>query len=55
MAEGSARHLDVNAVVITGNEAKPMIRVFTWRPPGETAPEFTEQKIIVNKITLRGN
>lgn len=55
VAEGSARHLVVNAVVLTGNEAKPMIRVFTWKPPGETAPEFTEQKIIVNKITLRGN
>lgn len=55
VAEGSARHLSVNAVVLTGNEAKPMIRVFTWKPPGETAPEFTEQKIIVNKITLRGN
>jgi hypothetical protein len=55
VAEGSARHLEVSAVVLTGNEAKPVIRVFNWRPPGETAPEFSEQKIIVNKITLRGN
>lgn len=55
VAEGSARHLTVDAVVLTGNEAKPMTRVFRWKPPGETAPEFTEQKIIVNKITLRGN
>ena len=55
VAEGSARHLEVNAVVITGNESKPMIRVFTWRPPTGSAPPFTEQKIIVNKITLRGD
>lgn len=55
VAEGSARHLTVNAVVLSGNESKPTIRVFTWKPTGETAPEFTEQKIIVNKITMRGN
>jgi hypothetical protein len=55
VAEGSARHLEVNAVVMTGNEAKPTVRVFTWKPTGATAPEFVEQKIIVNKITMRGN
>lgn len=55
VAEGSARHLEVNAVVLTGVESKPSIRVFTWRPPTSSAPPFTEQKIIVNKITLRGD
>lgn len=55
VAEGSARHLEVNAVVMTGNDARPQIRVFHWRPPAGAAPPFSEQKIIVNKITLRGN
>lgn len=55
VAEGSARHLVVNAVLLTGNEARPVIRVFTWKPPGTSAPEFSEQKIIVNKITMRGD
>ncbi len=53
VAEGSARHIEVNAIVITGNEKKPSIRVFNWKPAGETAPEFSEMKIFVNKITLR--
>lgn len=53
VAEGSARHFEVNAIVITGNEKKPSIRVFNWKPEGETAPEFSEKKIYVNKITLR--
>lgn len=55
VAEGSARHLVINAVVLTGNEAKPAIRVFNWKPPGMSAPEFSEQKIIVNKITMRAD
>ncbi len=53
VAEGSARHFEVNAIVVTGNEKKPSIRVFNWKPEGETAPEFIEKKIFVNKITLR--
>jgi hypothetical protein len=55
VAEGSARHLEVNAVVQTSNKAKPMIRVFTWKAPISSAPEFSQQKIIVNKITMRGD
>ncbi len=53
VAEGSARHFEVNAIVITGDAKKPSIRVFNWKPEGETAPEFSEKKIYVNKITLR--
>lgn len=53
VAEGSARHFEVNAIVITGNEKKPSIRVFNWKPEGEKAPEFIEKKIFVNRITLR--
>ncbi|MEI6535564.1 MAG: hypothetical protein WCN98_09515 [Verrucomicrobiaceae bacterium] len=55
VAEGSARHLEVNAIVITGNEKKPSIRVFNWKPEGQTVPEVSDQKIIVNKITMRGD
>ncbi len=55
VAEGSARHFEVNAVVVTGNEKKPSIRVFNFKPEGEAAPEFIEKKIFVNKITLRGD
>ncbi len=53
VAEGSARHLEINAIVITGDAKKPSIRVFNWKPEGESAPEFIEKKIYVNKITLR--
>lgn len=55
VAEGSARHFEVNAIVITGDGKKPSIRVFNWSPEGATAPEFSEKKIYVNKITLRGD
>jgi hypothetical protein len=55
VAEGSARHFEVNAIVKTGVEKKPAIRVFNWKPPGETSPSaYTEHKIYVNKITLQG-
>lgn len=53
VAEGSARHLEVNAVVLTGQPAKPAIRVFNWTPNG-AIPAASDQKIFVNKITLRG-
>jgi hypothetical protein len=53
VAEGSARHLQVNAIIYTTDPKRRTIKVFTWKPPGETAPEFTEQKIFVNKITMR--
>jgi hypothetical protein len=53
VAEGSARHLDVNAVILTNDPAKPAIRVFNWHPESNI-PAVSDQTIFVNKITLRG-
>ncbi len=53
VAEGSERHLEVSAVVLTHKPEKPEIQVFNWTPQG-AAPATSEQKIYVNKITLKG-
>lgn len=53
VAEGSARHLQVNAVIKPETEGKKPIRVFSWNAPDENVPATSEQKIIVNKITMR--
>lgn len=54
VAEGSARHLEVSAVVLTHQPAKPAIRVFNWAPEG-AVPANSEQTILVNHATLQGN
>ncbi len=54
LPEDVPRQLEINALVLTGDEAKPTIRVYTWKPEGTTAPDALEQVIHVNKLTLRG-
>jgi len=55
IAEGSDRHVEVNAVIPTRDPSKPFIRVFNWTPEGANAPANVDEKIIVNKITMRGD
>lgn len=51
--EGEERHLEVNALVLTGDEKKPTIRVFEWNPQGKSLAEPLKLTIYVNRITLR--
>ncbi len=47
------RHLEINALVLTGNQERPTIRVFTWKPEGTTVAAAQKLMIHVNQITLR--
>ena len=51
--DGEERHLEVNALVLTGDEKKPTIRVFEWTPQGKSLAEPLKLTIYVNRITLR--
>lgn len=51
--EGEKRVLEINALVLTGNETKPTIKVYTWKPESHPVPEAVNQMIHVNRITLR--
>lgn len=51
--EGQERILEVHALVLTGSETRPTIRVFTWKPEHHPVPETVGQVIHVNRITLR--
>ena len=55
IAEGVKREIDINALIITGEESKPTIRVFTWKPSGDTAPTEADLIIHVNRLTLKGS
>ncbi|MFZ4766267.1 MAG: hypothetical protein ACOYMN_15055 [Roseimicrobium sp.] len=47
------RALEVHALVLTGDQKKPTIRVFSWKPEGKTPPTQAKLTIYVNRITLR--
>lgn len=47
------RGLEVNALVLTGDQQKPTIKVFSWKPDGSTVPEVIKLIIAVNRITMR--
>ena len=51
--EGAERMLEISALVITGSETKPAIKVFNWKPNAHPVPEGVNQIIHVNRITLR--
>ena len=55
VAEGVKRELQINALVLTGEEGRPTIRVFTWKPTGETAAGAVDLIIHVNRLTLKGS
>lgn len=50
--EGAKRELEINAVVLTGEENRPSVRVFTWKPDG-APPEGSEHNVVVSKMTMR--
>jgi hypothetical protein len=51
--EGEERHLEVSALVLTGDEKKPTIQVFTWKPEGRNLAEPVKVTIFVNRLTLK--
>lgn len=51
--EGEERQLEVNALVLTGDQKRPTIRVFGWTPEGRSLAEPVKLTIYVNRITLR--
>jgi hypothetical protein len=50
--EGEKREIQVEAVVLTGEESRPSVHVFTWKPDGSPAATV-EQNIIVGHLTMR--
>jgi hypothetical protein len=51
--EGAERSLEINAVILTGDQKRPTIEVFSWKPEKHPVPEFQKMTIFVNKITMR--
>lgn len=51
--EGEERYLEVNALVLTGEEKRPTIQVFGWKPEGKSLAEPVKLTIFVNRITMR--
>jgi hypothetical protein len=51
--EGEERHLEINALVLTGDEKKPTIQVFGWKPEGKSLAEPVKLSILVSRITMR--
>lgn len=51
--EGEKRVLQINALVLTGNESRPTIKVYSWKPESHPVPEAVSQIIHVNRLTLR--
>lgn len=51
--EGEERHLEVSALVLTGDEKKPTIQVFSWKPEGKNLAEPVKVTIFVNRLTLK--
>lgn len=51
--EGEERQLEVNAIILTGDQKRPTIRVFGWTPEGKSLAGPVKLTIYVNRITLR--
>jgi hypothetical protein len=51
--EGAERSLEINAIILTGEEKRPTIQVFSWKAEKHPVPEFQKLMIFVNKITMR--
>lgn len=51
--EGEERVLEINALVLTGDQKRPTIQVFSWKPETHPVPESQKMTIFVNKITMR--
>jgi hypothetical protein len=51
--EGAERSLEINAMILTGDQKRPTIEVFSWKPDKHPVLEFQKMTIFVNKITMR--
>jgi hypothetical protein len=51
--DGEQRSLEVNAIILTGDQKRPTIQVFSWKADKHPVPEFQKMMIFVNKITMR--
>ena len=52
--EGEDRYLQVEAVLITGDEKQPTIRVFDWLPKETVVPPVVNLNVAVNNLTMKG-
>ena len=52
--EGEDRYLEVEAVLLTGDEKNPTTRVFDWIPKEATVPPFVNLNVVVNNLTMKG-
>jgi hypothetical protein len=51
--EGEDRLLQVNAIILTGDEKKPTIKVFDWKAEGKSLTEPVKLSIFVHRLTMR--
>lgn len=51
--DGEERHLEINALILTGDEKRPTIRVFAWKPEGQNLAEPVKAIIHVSRLTMR--
>jgi hypothetical protein len=51
--EGQERSLEINALILTGDQKRPTIQVFSWKAESHPVTEFQKMTIFVNKITMR--
>lgn len=52
--DGEDRYLEVEAVLLTGDEKQPTIRVFDWLPKEPTVPPVVNLNVPVNNLTMKG-
>ena len=52
--EGEDRYLEVEAVLLTGEEKNPTVRVFDWVPKEPTVPPVISLNVVVNNLTMKG-
>ena len=46
--------LSVKALILTGYESRPSIKVFEWEPSGYSVPAEVDLQIPVNRLTMKG-
>ena len=51
--EGAERQLEVHALILTGDQNRPVIRVFSWKPEGSVPDGPVKLTIHVSRITMR--
>jgi hypothetical protein len=52
--DGEERYLEVEAVLLTGEEKNPTVRVFDWVPKETVVPPVVSLTVPVNNLTMKG-